>query len=267
MCHKPYLQQQLAAVRLDVDYQRGAGAYLFFRDSEPLDLSLPEREVVDLVGGFGSLLLGHHHPELVAEAQRLLLSGAPFHAQGSSHPRAEQLACELSRRAGGDYCCVFANSGTEAVEAALKHALLETGGRTLIAVEGAFHGKTLGALQAIGNPQYREPFELAGLNVVRVPPNDVGALEAAFASAADLAGFLFEPILGEGGVRPLAGLFVQRAADLCKKRVVPSWVFRASDCSLVGASKEKRISRAESLPVPNTLRAQSLLLALRKRLN
>lgn len=221
--HKPYLQQLLAAVRLDVDYHRGAGAQLFFRDSE----SQPEHEVLDLVSGFGSLLLGHHPPELVAEAQRLLLAGIPFHAQGSAQASAERLAQVLARRAGGDYCCVFANSGTEAVEAALKHALLETGGRTLLAVEGAFHGKTLGALQAIGNPEYREPFELAGLRVLRVRANDTDSLARAFAEADDLAGFLCEPILGEGGVRPLTAAFLQRAAACCAERHVP---FMADEC-------------------------------------
>lgn len=235
MNHKPHLQQLLAAVRLDLAYDRGSGAYLYHENVD----------IVDLVGGFGSLLLGHYHPELVAETQRLLQAGIPIHAQGSSQPLAEQLARELARRAGGDYCCVFSNSGTESVEAALKHALLETGGRTLIAIERAFHGKTLGALQAIGNPEYREPFELGGLRVIRVPPNDIPALEAAFAAAPDLAGFLFEPILGEGGVRPLTSEFVQLAAALCAARHVP---LIADECQ-TGCGRTGRFLACESLGV------------------
>jgi acetylornithine/succinyldiaminopimelate/putrescine aminotransferase/predicted amino acid dehydrogenase len=140
---------------------------------------------------------------------------------------------------------VFSNSGTEAVEAAIKHALLETGGRTLIALEGAFHGKTLGALQAIGNPDYREPFELAGLRVLRVPLNDVAALEAAFAAAPDLAGLLFEPILGEGGVRPLTAPFVHRAAALCAEQTVP---LIADECQ-TGCGRTGRFLACEELGV------------------
>src|SRR6185369_13477517 len=134
---------------------------------------------------------------------------------------AAQLARRLSERAEGDYCVIFGNSGAEAVEAALKHAMLETGARTFIALERAFHGKTLGALQLTGNPQYREAFELSGLNVVRIPVNNIDQLEAAFDQVADLAGFIFEPILGEGGVRPIESRFAQRAAQLCAERDVP----------------------------------------------
>ena len=80
-------------------------------------------------------------------------------------------------------------------------------------MERGFHGKTLGALQLTANPAYREPFTVAGLPVVRVRANDVAGLEAAFAQTEDLAGFIFEPVLGEGGVFPLTAEFVRRAAE------------------------------------------------------
>jgi 4-aminobutyrate aminotransferase-like enzyme len=105
--------------------------------------------VLDLVGGYGSLLFGHHHPALVAEAQRLLVEGRPIHSQGSRHDLAGRLARELTRRVDGDYRVVFTNSGAEAVEAGMKHAILETGSRTFIALEKGFHGKTLGAVQRL----------------------------------------------------------------------------------------------------------------------
>lgn len=213
---KPHLQQLLHTLRLDVTYERGLGDHLYYRDDTGREI-----EVLDLVGGYGSLLLGHAHPVLVAEAQRLLLSGRPMHAQGSRRDFAAQLASELSRRAHGDYCVIFGNSGAEAVEAAMKHAMLETGSRTFIALEGAFHGKTLGALQLTANPQYREPFDLPGLQVLRVALNNLEQLEAAFAQTSDLAAFIFEPILGEGGIRPIEAAFIQRAAQLCAQRDVP----------------------------------------------
>ncbi len=213
---KPRLNQLLQSLRLDVAYERGAGTSLFYRN-EKADLV----EVLDLVGGYGSLLFGHAHPILTAEAIRFLAEQRPHHVQGSVRPLAQRLASELSRRAGGDYYAVFANSGAEAVEAALKHAMLQTGHATFIALERGFHGKTLGALQLTANPEYREPFDLPRARVVRVTPNDMEALKSAFANERDLAGFVFEPVLGEGGVRLLDSNFVQTAARLCGERRIP----------------------------------------------
>ena len=213
---KPRLNQLLHTLRLDVSYVRGEGDHLFYHDSSGREVA-----VLDLVGGYGALILGHSHSALVAEAQRLIQSGRPFHAQGSRRDYAQRLAGELSRRAGRDYCVVFGNSGAEAVEAAMKHAMLETGARTFIALERGFHGKTLGALQLTANPQYREAFALAGLNVIRIAANNLEQLEAAFAAAGDLAGFIFEPILGEGGVRLVEAAYLQRAARLCVEHGVP----------------------------------------------
>src|SRR5207249_2996034 len=87
---KPHLHQLLRSLRLDVAYERGQGDHLYYRDHTGQEI-----EVLDLVGGYGSLLLGHAHPTLVAEAQRLLLSGRPVHAQGSRRDYAAQLATEL----------------------------------------------------------------------------------------------------------------------------------------------------------------------------
>jgi acetylornithine/succinyldiaminopimelate/putrescine aminotransferase/predicted amino acid dehydrogenase len=213
---KPRLNQLLHSLRIDVAFERGAGNHLYYRDAEGRDVA-----VLDLVGGYGSLLFGHAHPALVAEAVKALQTGRPTHAQGSRREHAARLARDLSRRAGGDYCVLFGNSGAEAVEAAMKHAMLETGGRTFIALERAFHGKTLGAVQLTANPRFREEYGLSGLKVVRLAANDLEALEAAFASVTDLAGFIFEPILGEGGVRAVEPEFARRAAELCVARDVP----------------------------------------------
>ena len=213
---KPRLQGLLTTLGLDVAYERGAGDHLYFRDAAGREI-----EVLDLVGGYGSLILGHAHPALVAEAQRLLASGRPMHAQGSRREYAGRLAEVLNRRIGGDYCVLFGNSGTEAIEAAMKHAMLETGGRTFLTLERGFHGKTLGALQLTANPDYRADFDLAGLRVRRLPLNDLVQLERAFAETKDLAAFVFEPILGEGGVREVSAEFAARAAQLCAEHNVP----------------------------------------------
>jgi acetylornithine/succinyldiaminopimelate/putrescine aminotransferase/predicted amino acid dehydrogenase len=237
---KPRLSRLLQALALDVSYERGRGDHLYYRTQDGREI-----EVLDLVGGYGSLLLGHAHPVLVAEAQRLLDSGRPSHTQGSWRESAARLAGRLAHRARGDYCVVFANSGTEAVEAAIKHAMLETGGRTFIALERAFHGKTLGALQLTADAESREAFELPGLNVLRVPVDDLDRLEEAFARAVDLAGFIFEPVLGEGGVRPVDGSFAQRAARLCADRDVP---LIADECQC-GMGRTGAFLASESLGV------------------
>ena len=212
---KPQLCGLLDLLRVGVVFERAQGDYLFYRRDGQ------EVPVLDLVGGYGSLLFGHHHPVLVAEAQRLLVEGRPIHSQGSRHALAGLLARELARRAGGDYRVVFTNSGAEAVEAGMKHAILETGSRTFIALEKGFHGKTLGAVQLTANQDYREPFLIDGLTVHRVRVNDIAHLEQTFSRTGNLAGLIFEPIQGEGGVREITPEFAQRAAALCGARGVP----------------------------------------------
>lgn len=127
----------------------------------------------------------------------------------------------------------------------MKHAMLETGGRTFLCLDRAFHGKTLGAIQLTGNDEYRAGLELPGLSVVRVRANDMASLEAAFAQSADLAGFIFEPIQAEGGVRPVDPAFAQRAAELCKQRGVP---LIADECQ-TGMGRTGTFLACESLGV------------------
>jgi acetylornithine/succinyldiaminopimelate/putrescine aminotransferase/predicted amino acid dehydrogenase len=103
----------------------------------------------------------------------------------------------------------------------MKHAILETGSRTFIALEKGFHGKTLGAVQLTANQDYREPFLIDGLTVHRVRANDIAHLEQTFARTGSIAGLIFEPIQGEGGVREISAEFAQRAAALCTARGAP----------------------------------------------
>ncbi|MCX5387494.1 aspartate aminotransferase family protein [Streptomyces sp. NBC_00083] len=123
---EPHLLAVLAAAGLDVEYVRGAGNTLYRLGDDGQELP-----VLDFAGGYGSLMFGHNHPEIVAEAQRLLAAQSPIHAQFSSHPYANRLAAELNRiihrETGTDepYYATFANSGAEAVEAAVKHAELD----------------------------------------------------------------------------------------------------------------------------------------------
>ena len=125
--------------------------------------------------------------------------------------RRRQLAARLSDRFGGAQA-FFCNSGAEAIEAALKYARKATGKPGVVALEGSFHGRTLGALSATGQPAKRAAFSPLVPGVRFVPPNDVDALRAA--ATDDVGLVLLEPILGEGGVHPLDPEFVAAAAEL-----------------------------------------------------
>ncbi|MFD9685101.1 aspartate aminotransferase family protein [Kitasatospora sp. NPDC059088] len=125
---EPFLRAQLESLGLAVEYVRAEGDTLYRRGDDGRELP-----VLDLVGGFGATILGHNHPEILALAQELLSARVPVHAQFSLHPYAETVARRLNeilhRDTGdpGPYTAVFANSGAEAVEAAVKHAELDRG--------------------------------------------------------------------------------------------------------------------------------------------
>jgi acetylornithine/succinyldiaminopimelate/putrescine aminotransferase len=127
-----------------------------------------------------------------------------------SEPMA-QLAGLLSERFGGAQA-FFCNSGAEAIEAAIKHARKATGKTGIVALEGSFHGRTLGALSATGQPAKRAAFEplVPGVSFARL--NDVASLEAAI--GLDTALILLEPVQGEGGVNPASPGFLAAAAEL-----------------------------------------------------
>jgi acetylornithine/succinyldiaminopimelate/putrescine aminotransferase/predicted amino acid dehydrogenase len=121
---KPRLVKHLAAVALDVEYHRGRGDRLYYRDGGG-----DEVEVVDLVGGFGASLFGHNNPELVARLRAVLDAERPNNVQASVRGAAGRLGRRLSlaaeRSSGRRFMVHFTNSGTEAVEAAIKHAEME----------------------------------------------------------------------------------------------------------------------------------------------
>lgn len=125
---EPFLLEVLASGGLDAAYVRAEGNTLYRRGEDGEEIA-----VLDFVGGYGSLMLGHNNPEINDRARELLDRQTPVHAQFSRHPYADELAAELNRivqRERGDdesYYAIFANSGAEAVEAAMKHAELDRG--------------------------------------------------------------------------------------------------------------------------------------------
>ena len=105
------------------------------------------------------------------------------------------------------------NSGTEAVESALKFARLHTGRTQIVAAMRAFHGRTMGALSATYEPKYREPFEPLIPGVTHVPYDKITALAAAVND--QTAAVILEPVQGEGGVRPASPGYLAAAAEIC----------------------------------------------------
>jgi acetylornithine/succinyldiaminopimelate/putrescine aminotransferase len=166
------------------------------------------RRYLDFAAGIAVVGLGHRHPAPLAAAHAQL--DRLWHASNlfGTEPAAE-LAAKLSDRFGGAQT-FFCNSGAEANEAALKYARKVTGKTGVIALEGGFHGRTLGALSVTGQAAKRGAFVDAGATFVQ--PDDVDGLREAMSD--DVGLILLEPVLGEGGVIPLTPEFASAAREL-----------------------------------------------------
>lgn len=174
-------------------------------------------EYLDLLGGIAVNALGHAHPlisSVISSQQATLGHISNLFTSPTQVALAEKLLSLAKAPAGSSV--FFANSGSEANEAALKAVLRHrktTGKQRILALEGSFHGRTTGALSLTHKPAYREPFgDLIG-GVGFLPFNDIDALEKAFEHA-DVAGIFLEPIQGEAGVLPLDNAYLQRAREL-----------------------------------------------------
>ncbi|HEY7037660.1 MAG TPA: aminotransferase class III-fold pyridoxal phosphate-dependent enzyme [Methylomirabilota bacterium] len=209
---RPGMVPLLSAIGLDAVYERAQGDTIWMRRNGTL---VP---ILDLVGGYGANLFGHHHPDLVAAARRCFDEQVPFQAQASIRAGAARLAEALCRRLG-DFVVTLTNSGTESVEAAIKHALLERPRPTLWAVQGAFHGKTLGSIQFTWS--YREPYQGRGPHVRFLDPHDPSDWKSAEAEVDSVSAILLEPVAGEGGIRRLPPAFVQWVMATCRPAGVP----------------------------------------------
>jgi predicted acetylornithine/succinylornithine family transaminase len=187
--------------RQDVTFVTGDGAWLVDADG---------RRYLDFVAGIAVVGLGHLHPAPLAAARAQL--ERLWHASNLywTEPMAE-LAGRLSSRFGGAQA-FFCNSGAEAVEAAIKYARKATGKPGVLALEGSFHGRTLGALAATGQPDKQAAFEPLTPGIHFARPNDGASLAAA--AGESIGCVLLEPVLGEGGIRPLAPAFLAAAREL-----------------------------------------------------
>ncbi|HWR50699.1 MAG TPA: aspartate aminotransferase family protein [Bryobacteraceae bacterium] len=202
-----YLLQNYA--RLPIVLTKGKGSHVW--DAEG-------NRYLDLISGIGVNALGHAHPRIVKvirdQAARLIHSSNLYYHEFQG-PLAQRL-CEAS----GLQRAFFANSGTEAMELAMK--MIHSHGRRtspekyeIVALENSFHGRSMGALSLTGQPKYRAPFEPVVPGVKFVPAGDVAALEAAVGP--NTAGIVLEWIQGEGGVCPVEPGFTARAKQLAEE--------------------------------------------------
>ncbi len=182
---------------------RGEGARLY--DAEG-------RMYIDCVGGQGAANLGHCHPAIVAalrEQSERLISCPEIFPNDVRAAYLGELAAALPFPARIFLC----NSGTEAVEAALKFARLLTGRPGIIATMRGFHGRTMGALSATWESKYREPFLPLVPEFSHVPYGNLDALREAIGP--QTAAVLVEPVQGEGGVRPAPPGYLAGVAEIC----------------------------------------------------
>lgn len=172
-------------------------------------------EYIDCLGGYGVFSLGHAHPEVVAvvqeQAAKLPLSTKTF----LNKPLAD-LCEKLARITPGDLQYSFiSNSGTEAVEAALKFARIATGRANFVSTTGSYHGKTFGALSASGRDVYKAPFAPLIPGFTHVPFGDGDALVNAVND--ETAAVILEPIQGENGIRIPPRGYVSAAREICDR--------------------------------------------------
>lgn len=204
---RDYLLQNYA--RYPVVLHRGKGCYLY--DTEG-------NRYLDLISGIGVNSLGYAHPRItkvIRQQAGLLLHTSNLYYHEFGGKLAQRLA-----KASGLARVFFCNSGTEAMEGALKmiraHGNSVSGSKhEVVSLENSFHGRTLGAISITGQPKYRKDFEPLLPGARFVPTNDTAALEAAVNE--NTAGIVLEFIQGEGGIYPLSEGFVRKARELADR--------------------------------------------------
>ncbi len=196
--------------RVDLAFERGEGAWLFTADGE---------RYLDFTSGVAVNALGHAHPTLVAalteQAHKL------WHVSNLYRiPGAERLASRLCELSFADVV-FFCNSGTEAVEGAIKTArkYQAVSGKPerfrIVTFEGAFHGRTLASLAATGNKKYLDGFGPPVEGFDQVPYGDFAAVKKAIVP--ETAAVMIEPVMGEGGVRVVAACLPQSFARIVRQ--------------------------------------------------
>jgi len=197
--------------RLPITFERGEGAWLFDQNNN---------RYLDAVSGIAVCSLGHAHPavhQAICKQSEKLLHTSNLYGIAVQ----EQLADKLIEKSGMDNV-FFCNSGAEANEAAIKLARKyghEQGieNPAIIVMEKSFHGRTLATLSATGNAKIQQGFAPLVEGFIRVPYNDVNAIEQAIEQHKNVVAVLVEPIQGEGGVNIPAADYLNQIRSLCDR--------------------------------------------------
>ncbi|HEY8098974.1 MAG TPA: acetylornithine transaminase [Methylobacter sp.] len=197
--------------RLPITFERGEGAWLFDQNNN---------RYLDAVSGIAVCSLGHAHPavhQAICKQSEKLVHTSNLYGIAVQ----EQLADKLTEKSGMDNV-FFCNSGAEANEAAIKLARKyghEQGidNPAIIVMEKSFHGRTLATLSATGNAKIQQGFEPLVEGFVRVPYNDINAIEQAIERHNNIVAVLVEPIQGEGGVNIPSADYLNQIRSLCDK--------------------------------------------------
>lgn len=201
----PQLPRMLHAIGFDKVYTRAEGAYLYDDAGA---------RYLDMLAGFGVFALGRHEPVVRQAMHDVLDAGLADLTQFDCAPLAGLLAERLLAQAPHLDRIYFSNSGTEAVEAALKFARYATKRKRIVYVEHAFHGLTTGSLSVNGAEEFRKGFDPL-LPDTAIPLGDLGRLEHELRRG-DVAGFLVEPIQGKGVFVSPPG-FLRSAQELTRR--------------------------------------------------
>ena len=171
-------------------------------------------EYLDLYGGHAVISIGHSHPTYVKYITEQL-NNIGFYSNYVKIPIQNQVAEQLTKLSGyDDYTLFLCNSGAEANENAIKLASFHTGKKKIIYFSGAFHGRTAAAVACTDNPKIVAPVNQSE-NFVKLPFNDLEALENEFKTNSDIAGVIVEGIQGVGGVQIPTTAFLQKIQQLC----------------------------------------------------
>ena len=197
--------------RYPVAFDHGEGVWLYDTDGN---------KYLDAISGIAVCPLGHKHPAftqaLIDQSQKLIHTSNLY-----GIPLQEELADRLCQDSGMQQV-FFANSGTEANEAAIKTARLYGHNKgielpKIIVMEGAFHGRSLGSLSATYNTKHQEGFAPLLEGFIRVPLNDVAAVEKSLKENQGIVAIMLEPIQGESGINPCSASYLESLQVICNE--------------------------------------------------
>ena len=232
--------------RQPVAFTHGEGVWLFDEAGN---------RYLDALAGIAVSTLGHNHPRLVAAIARQ--AAAVIHTSNLYRiPVQERLADRLAELSAMDEV-FFANSGCEANEAAIKLARLYGHRKgvekpAVVVMEQSFHGRTLATLSATGNRKVQVGFEPLVSGFVRVPFNDLDALEKVAANCPSVVAVLFEPIQGEGGIHIADAGYMRAVRAVCDRR---DWLMMLDEvqCGVARTGKWFGFQHSDILPDVMTL--------------